>query len=366
MGEILYENKHPFQAFGYYSWTYRVKLSVLCMWKLHQEYCLFCLQFIGLLINLFCIFKVITLFSTKIDAKPTHAEYLGVSVRPNSNYEEGFYYCNSCGVSIQWMVNDIIVATNYYAEIVGSVNSQTRSDDATALNYASTILSKHSNDSEMCMDVVLIIIFFQGNLTEDIQLPRVACLGTRDAEDFDVVEYPSSLSDNQSIKNGTVELELSVNQRNIVVPGSNSVTRILTCNSNETKQIWFIDKDSVAGFNGNQIAGNHEFALHPDSSTVAIQEAILLVKRPEEIRSVLILTTLNNTTPLQVTCVSNSNYASTMVQEPPLILSTELITPNSESNLTETDSPNATAARHRMNVDGLLLTVSLVVVSYVL
>ena len=289
------------------------------------------------------------MFSTKADTKRTHREFLGVSVRPNSNRVDGFYNCNSCGGSIQWMVNDVIVATNHRAKEVGSVNFQT-SDNATALNYASVILSKHSNDSEICMDVVLIIT--QANLTED--LPRVTCLDTRDSEDFDVVEYPSSLSDTPSIKNGSVELHLSINQLNIVVPGSNSVTQILTCNSNETKQTWFIDKQSIAGFNGNNIAGRHEFVLHPDDSTVAIQEAILLVKRPEEISSVLILTTFNYTKPLQFTCVSNSNYRyiSTKLQKPSPILNTELVTPNSELNFTGTDLLIATAGSHQMNVDG--------------
>ena len=244
--------------------------------------CIFCRELIGILISLFCIFKVITLISTKTDATPTHAEFLGVSVRPNSNRVGGLYYCNSCGGSIQWKVNGVIVATNHHAEEVGSVNFQTRLDDATALYYASVILSKHSNDSEICMDVVLIITHFQANLMED--LPRVVCHGTRDAEDFDIVKYPSSLSDTPSIKNGSVELQLSVNQLNIVVPGSNSVTQILTCNSNRTSQIWFIDKHTVAGFNGNHNPGMHEFVLHPDDSTVVIREAILLVKRPEEIR----------------------------------------------------------------------------------
>ena len=211
------------------------------------------------------------------------------------------------------------------------------------------------------MDLVLIIT--QVNLTVE-DLPRVTCLGTRDSEDFDVVEYPSSLSDTPSIKNGSVELHLSVNQLNIVVPGSNSVTQILTCNSNETKQTWFIDKQSVAGFNGNNNAGRHEFVLHPDNSTVTIQEAILL--DPEEIRSVLILTTFNYTIPLQVTCVSNSNYISTTLEKPSPILNTELVTPNSELNFTGTDSLNATAGSHRMNVDGLMLTVSLEVFSCVL
>ena len=306
------------------------------------------------------------LFSTKTDARPTHAEFLGVSVHPNSNRVDGFYCCNSCGGSVQWMVNGIIVATNYRAEEVGSVNFQT-SDDATALNYASVILSKHLDDSEKCMDVVLIIVHFQENLTEPISQPRVACLGTRDAGDFDVVEYPSSLSDTPPINNKTVELKLSVNQRNIVVPGSDSVTQVLTCNSNETSQIWFIDTHSVTGFYGNDIAGRHEFVLHPDDSTVAIQEAILLVKRPEEISSVLILTTFNYTKPLQVTCASNSNYVSTKVQKPSLISSTELVTPNSEFNFTRTDSLNVTAGSHRMNINGLMLTtVSLAVFSYVL
>ena len=287
-------------------------------------------------------------------------------MHPNSNRADGFYYCNSCGGSIQWMVNEINVATNHHAEEVGSVNFQTRSYDATALNYASIVLSKHSNNSETCMDVVLVIT--QANLTED--LPRVACLGTRDAEDFDIVEYPSSLSDTPPIKNGTVELQLSVNQLNIVVPGSNSVTQILTCNSNESKQTWFIDKQSVAGFNGNHNPGRHEFDLHPDDSTVAMQEAILLVKRPEEISSVLILTTFNYTKPFQVTCVSNGNYVSTIIQKPSLILSPELDTPNSELNFTGTNSLNATAGIHRMkyprNINGLMFTVSLAVFSYVL
>ena len=205
--------------------------------------CIFCQEFIGLLTSLFCIFKV-TLFSTKTDTKPTHAEFLGVSVRPNSNRVGGLYRCNSCGGSIQWMVNGVIVATNHRAEEVGSVNFQTRLDDATALNYASVILSKHSNDNEICMDVVLVITHFQANLMED--LPRVVCRGTRDAEDFDIVKYPSSLSDTPSIKNGSVELQLSVNQLNIVVPGSNLVTQIRTCNSNGTSQIWFIDKHTHA------------------------------------------------------------------------------------------------------------------------
>ena len=152
-----------------------------------------------------------------------------------------------------------------------------------------------------------------------------------------------------------------------MVPGSNSVTQILICNSNETKQTWFIDKHTtVAGFNVNHNAGSHEFVLHPDDSTVVIREAILLVKRPEEISSVLILTTFNCTKPFQVTCVSNSNYVSTIVQKPSLILSPELVTPNSELNFTGTDSLNATAGSHRMNINGLMLTVSLAVFSYVL
>ena len=282
-------------------------------------------------------------------------------MHPNSNRVDGFYCCNSCGGSILWMVNGVIVAANNHTEEVGSVDFLTRSDDPTVLNYASIILSKHSNDSEICMDVVLIITHI---LEED--LPRVACVGTRDAEDFDVVEYPSSLSDTPSIKNGSVEVQLSVNQLNIVVPGSNSVTQILTCNSNETRQSWFIDKYSVAGFNGNDIAGRHEFELHPDDSTVAVREAILLVKRPEEISSVLIITTFNYTTPLKVTCVSNSNYISITLQKPSPILNTELVTPNSVLNFTGTDSLNATTGSNRMNIDELMLTVSLAFFSYVL
>ena len=297
---------------------------------------------------------------SETDARPTHAEFLGVSVHPNSNRVYGLYCCNSCGGSVQWMVNKVIVAANNRTEEIGSVYFQTRSND-TALNYASVLLSKHSNDSEICMDVALIIIHFLVNLTEAIPPPRVACLGTRDAEDFDVVEYPSSLSSTPYIKNKTVELDLSVNQLNIVVPGSNSVTQILICNSNGTSQTWFIDKQSVAGFNERDIAGSHEFVLHPGDSTVVIREVILLVKRPEEISSVLILTTFNYTKPFQVICASNSNYVSTMVQKPPLILSTELATPNSELNFTGTDSLNATAGHHLMNVDGLMLTVSLAV-----
>ena len=180
-----------------------MKLYVLCSGS-YTKSSVYLLSGIHWIINsLFCIFKVIILFSTKTDTKPTHAKFLGVSVRPNSNHVDGFYNCNSCRGSIQWMVNEVIVATNHRAEELGSVNFQTRLDDATALNYASVILSKHSNDSEICMDVVLIIT--QENLTEG--LPRVACIVTRDAEDFDIVEYPSSLSDTLSIKNGSVELK---------------------------------------------------------------------------------------------------------------------------------------------------------------
>ena len=89
------------------------------------------------------------------------------------------------------------------------------------------------------------------------------------------------------------------------------------------------------------------------------------MKCPEKISSVLILTTFNYTTPFQVTCVSNSNYVSTIVQKLSLILSTELVT-NSDLNFTGTDSLNSTAGSHRMNINSLMLTVSLAVFSYVL
>ena len=293
-----------------------------------------------------------TLFAAKTGAVPTRADFLGITVLLNST----IYCCNSCGGSVQWLVGEVIVATNRNTDGVGSVDYQTNQHDSTALSYASVILAEHYNDSEVCMDVVLIITNFQANLVNNPL--RVICIGTRDAA---TVVYPTSISDPRPVENGTVNLELSVNEAGVVLSGSNSITQIIACYSNETRQIWLKDDRFVFGYNGVHFAGNHEFQLHPNDTRIAIEVGILLSKRPREISSILILTSLNYSVPFRVTCASISHLATTVVQKPPTIFSTELVTSNSDLTFIVTDS--VMAGSFRM-VSSILLMITFSLTSF--
>ncbi len=192
---------------------------------------------------------------------------------------------------------------------LGEADYSTFASDSTTVQHASLLLSIRLNNSQTCMDAILIV-----TQIETVERPNVVC---RSATQEIGVQYPDTISiATNQVTNGTVKLIHSVEQRDVVSPGSSFNAQVLVCASNGTHQSWEINGQFRTGYHGINNVGQSRYDTHPSNSEVAMDSSLLLQKSNHQYMSVFVYSDYNYNTNFIIECQSDNSVAMVTFNEP--------------------------------------------------
>ena len=239
-------------------------------------------------------------------ADNVNVTYLTSSYRLyNSSYVDSYFTCHTCGRhgAMQWLVDSLDAGSHISSDQVGTVSFRNKPGDPTMLKFVSVILAEYMVNTSSCMDVLLIAT--QTDEEYQNNLLRVTCRGSTQQ---DTISYLRRLS-KPGTSNKTVFLSHVVVSDANIVTRNNLVTDILVGSTTESSLFWLRNQQPAGGFNGIHSAGDTEYRVQLNDLSVIFQETVLLVKRDQDITSILLLTDRSSSN-ITVTCVSNSNFIS--------------------------------------------------------
>ncbi len=216
---------------------------------------------------------------------------------------------------MQWSVNGADVLTHVTSlTSLGDVSSTTSGTSSNSLLYSSSVLSKRrSKGNQVCLDTLLIV-----TQTNQV-LPVVACQSNSNNL---IVRYNAEpMNRFKEIDNITVVVKYSeVGRLDVVSPGNNFVTHILLCRSFGTILTWSNQSESFdVPFDRNTVhAGDRQILpLSPLQSNVALYNSVVLENNEQYLTTVIFWTDYSTVGSYHVSCHSQSNVISTMVNIEP-------------------------------------------------
>ncbi len=215
---------------------------------------------------------------------------------------------------MQWSVNGIVVLIHVTSlTTLGDVSSTLSGASSNSLLYISSVLSKHSKDNQVCLDTLLIVT--QTNR----DLPVVTCQSN--SNNLTVQYNAGSINTFEEIDNITVAVKYSeVGNLNVVSPGNKFVTQILLCRSFGTILRWSNQSGSFdVPFDRNIVrAGDRQILpLSPLQSNVTLYNSVVLENNEQYLTTAIFWTDYSTVGSYHVSCHSQSNVISTMVNIEP-------------------------------------------------
>ena len=236
-------------------------------------------------------------------------------------------------------------ATHTVTDNIGSVAYETQHNDSSVLRFTSILVGKQQQDDYTCMDALLIVT------RTELRPIQVICRGTSQQI---IIDYQLPDNIDKNIENGDVKLDFVIShQEGVIARNSNFVTHVFLCTTSETSQLWERDNKLAGAFNSVDNAGSSYFEVHSLESSVISRAAVLLVKHPHvELSSVLVISELNSTENLTVSCLSDSSFATINVASsattsiPDIHNSTSSNLPMANSDSTDSLSSNHQTVSH--------------------
>ena len=248
---------------------------------------------------LFCVL-VLILVTVQLSC-PLKLKFLKVVKRFNSTTYDFYYSCNTCSYSLQWRVNNQSAGTHDIFSPVGDV-SFSQDASGTKLRYFSVLLSSRpeTNQQVSCLDAVLVVT------RSSFEQLEVFCRGGTERK-FHFSPIHVELVD-RSIESGAVKLEYVLSWPGIIQ--SSSVlftTHVLVCDASGT-QGWRINGLSAGGFNDPNVIGDTASQIYDSHPLTLYRETILMKKIFFNLTALLIVSTMNTSSNLSVTCRGLENF----------------------------------------------------------
>ncbi len=201
-----------------------------------------------------------------------------------------------------WLVNENTELVHLVASSsVGNVAFQ--ADTNGRSRYASMILLLHNTNNTVCMGVAMV-----ATQTQPDWRPDVKCRGS--SEQY-IIEYDvPMMAPLSEIQNRSVTLRHAIDGDDII---SNYVIHILVCRSSSDKAIWQKQGMFLAVINGNSVAGDAEYRVHPMDSSIVSWEAVVLEKTAQLVTTALLYTDRDDVGIVTISCDSEQGKASAMV-----------------------------------------------------
>ncbi len=302
------------------------------------------------------MWRLLPIFGFLLSCRADQTDFLGIEQRFNdSNRYDVFFCCNICGDYLQWSVNyaDVLIHVTSLTSL-GDVSSTTSGASSNSLLYSSSVLSKRSKGNQVCLDTLLIVT--QTNR----DLPVVTCQSNSNNL---IVRYNAEpMNRFKEIDNITVVVKYSeVGRLDVVSPGNNFVTQILLCRSFGTILKWSNQSRSFdAPFNQNIVRAGDRIIrpLSPLQSNVTLYISVVLENNEQYLTTAIFWTDYSTVGSYHVSCHSQSNMISTMVNIEPGASTSVASTPvipisstslNSEQPLLKSNRTSMSTSLHHIS-----------------